>query len=64
MYAKVRFILILALGAYLCASCRKPTAILDLDPDIEEVAVYNALLESRFRGRYARSGFDHRSHPR
>ena len=49
MYKGTRFILILALGAYLCASCQQnPTPL--PDPDIEEYAVYNDLLESRFAG--------------
>jgi hypothetical protein len=64
MYASVRFILILAFGAYLCASCQQspmpspasPTPVIEStvtplpDPDIEEYAVYNALLEAEFKG--------------
>jgi len=43
-----RFILILTLGTCLCASCQPPTAIPQLDPDIEEYAVYAAILERTF----------------
>ena len=62
MYVRARFILILALGACLCASCqqsatpspasptptRLSTATPQLDPDIEEYAVYAAILEGTF----------------
>jgi hypothetical protein len=62
MYATVRLILILALGAWLCSACQpsttaspadptplsESTAAPQLDPDIEEHAVYAALLESEF----------------
>ena len=62
MYATVRFILILALGAWLCSACQQsttaspadPTPVSEstpapqLDPDIEEYAVYAAVLESEF----------------
>jgi len=49
MYTSIRFILILALGASLCVSCQlNPTP--QPDPDVEEYAVYNNLLESRFAG--------------
>ena len=64
MHAITRFILILTLGTCLCASCRQsstpppptaaptsePTATPQLDPDIEEYAIYNALLGSSFQG--------------
>ena len=64
MYARVRFILILAFGACLVASCQQnpsptpasptppseSTATPLPDPDIEEYAVYNDLLEARFKG--------------
>ena len=54
MFMRIRFILILAFGAYLCASCQQistsPTVMPQLDPDIEEYAVYTALLENRFAG--------------
>jgi len=64
MYASVRFILILAFGVCLCAACQQnpiptpasstpviePTATPLPDPDIEEYAVYNALLEAEFKG--------------
>ena len=64
MYAKVRFILMLAFGAYLCTSCHQgstlspgsltpvseSTATPQPDPDIEEYAVYNDLLEAQFKG--------------
>ncbi|MFC2042699.1 hypothetical protein ACFLUA_00920 [Chloroflexota bacterium] len=49
-----RFILILTLGTCLCASCQQistpHTAAPQLDPDVEEYVVYNALLESKFAG--------------
>jgi len=52
MFMRIRFILILALGVYLCASCQQistpPTVMPQLNPEIEEYAVYNALLESKF----------------
>jgi len=61
---RVRFILLLAFSAYLCASCQQnPTPTLASsaptsestatplpDPDIEEYAVYNDLLEVEFKG--------------
>jgi len=61
---RTRFILILAFGAYLCASCQQDltpspasptpvnesTATPQPDPDVEEYAVYNALLEAEFKG--------------
>jgi len=79
MYVRVRYILILAFGAYLCASCQQistpvpttstpvsevtattspatstplsePTTTPQTDPDIEEYAVYNDLLASKFKG--------------
>lgn len=64
MILRLRFILILALGAHLCVSCQpistpspatatpvsESTATPQLDPDIEEIAVYNALLGSIFTG--------------
>ena len=54
MFMRIQFILILAFGAYLCASCQQistsPTVTPQLDPDIEEYVVYTALLESRFAG--------------
>jgi hypothetical protein len=64
MNVTTRFILILALGVCLCASCQQisipspgtatpvsePTATPQLDPDIEEYVVYNALLGRRFQG--------------
>jgi len=62
MYMRIRFIVTLTLGAYLCASCQQgatpspanptptklPTATPQLDPDIEEYAVYGAILEGAF----------------
>ena len=64
MCASVRFVLILALGAYLCTACQQnpismpaiPTPVSEStatplpDPDVEEYAVYNDLLEARFKG--------------
>ncbi|MFC2043263.1 hypothetical protein ACFLUA_03840 [Chloroflexota bacterium] len=64
MYARARFILILALGAWFCTACQQSTtpspvsstpvsestATPQTAPDIEEYAVYNALLESEFKG--------------
>ncbi len=64
MCASVRFVLILALGAYLCTACQQnpistpaiPTPVSEStatplpDPDIEEYAVYNDLLEAEFKG--------------
>lgn len=61
---KAHFILILALGACLCTTCQQSatpspasstplseyTATPQPDPDIEEYAVYNDLLEARFKG--------------
>ena len=49
MYKGTRFILILAFGVYLCASCQQ-SATPPPDPDIEEYAIYNALLKSKFAG--------------
>jgi len=49
MYMRIGFILILALVAYLCASCQQSPIPLP-DPDIEEYAVYNDLLEAEFKG--------------
>jgi len=46
---RIRFILALALGTYLCASCQQNATPLP-DPDIEEYAVYNDLLEAEFKG--------------
>jgi hypothetical protein len=46
---KAHFILILAFGAYLCVSCQQSATPLP-DPDIEEYAVYNDLLEAIFKG--------------
>jgi hypothetical protein len=64
MSARIRLILILAIGAYLCASCQQistplpaiatpvseSTATPQPDPDVEEYVVYNALLEAEFKG--------------
>jgi hypothetical protein len=64
MQVRVGFILILAFYACLCASCQQgltpsqasPTPVSEStptplpDPDIEEYAVYNDLLEARFKG--------------
>jgi hypothetical protein len=64
MNARIAYILILAFGTWLCASCQQnpirtpaiPTSMststptLQPDPDIEEYDVYNDLLESRFKG--------------
>jgi hypothetical protein len=46
---RTRFILILVFGAYLCATCQQSATPLP-DPDVEEYAVYNALLEAEFKG--------------
>ena len=44
-----RFILILTIAACMCASCQQNSAALpQIDPDLEEYVVYNALLESKF----------------
>ncbi len=49
MNVTTRFILILTIGACMCASCQQnSTALPQIDPDIEEYVVYNALLESKF----------------
>lgn len=64
MNVKARIILILVIGASLCASCQQgvtpltsrstptqqPTETPQLDRDIEESAVYEALLKDSFRG--------------
>ena len=64
MNARIRFILLLAFGAWLCASCQQnpihsptnPTSVSASTPkpqpdsDIEEYAVYNDLLEAEFKG--------------
>jgi len=64
MNVKVGLILTLSFGVYLCASCQQgltpspasPTPVSEStatplpDPDIEEYAVYNDLLETRFKG--------------
>ena len=64
MYTKNRIILIIAVGAYLCASCQQaathpspsstPVSVATAtplpDPDIEDYAVYNDLLTSKFKG--------------
>ena len=64
MYMRIRFILILAFGAYLCVSClqdltlssasptlvNESTATPQPDPDVEEYAVYNDLLKAEFKG--------------
>ena len=63
MYTRTRSILILALAAYLCASCQQvaaapPTDSIPMnqstatplpDPDVEEYIVYNDLLEAEFK---------------
>jgi hypothetical protein len=49
MYAKTRFIPIFVLVVCFCASCQGiSTPSPQIDPDIEEYVVYNALLESKF----------------
>jgi hypothetical protein len=51
MSTRFRFILILAFSAYLCASCQQVSSPSpQIDPDVEEYAIYNALLESEFSG--------------
>jgi len=61
MYMTARFILILALGAWLCGACQQseapspidPTALIEAlqsDPDTEEYAVYSALINNNFKG--------------
>ena len=64
MNARIRFILVLVLGAWLCPSCQQnpirstatPTTVdastpkPQPDPDIEEYTVYNDLLEAEFKG--------------
>ena len=64
MYARVRYVLIITIGISLCTSCQQiPTytqasstpvsesnATPFPDPDIEEYAVYNDLLEAEFKG--------------
>ena len=68
MNVTARIILVLVLGASLCAACQqsatpsptsptptsRPTAAPQLDPDIEEYTVYTALLESSFTGEYTK----------
>ena len=46
---RTQFIMILALIVCLCASCQQTATPLP-DPDVEEYAVYNDLLESEFKG--------------
>jgi len=51
MKIKFRAILIIVMSVCLCASCQGIfTPAHQTDPDVEEYAVYNALLESRFSG--------------
>ena len=64
MNTRIQFVLVLAFGAWLCVSCQQnsvqilapPTSVsastptLQPDPDIEEYAVYNNLLETEFKG--------------
>jgi hypothetical protein len=64
MNVRIQFILVLVFGACLCASCQQnpthtpasstsvstSTPKPQIDPDIEEYAVYNDLLEAQFKG--------------